>query len=410
MISTDSLIHFLKCQFMLYEIPFRVYKNGKSLAKFENISLSEMESGRENSILTNYVYRENDGNIKFKMQNSLMIDGAVYNRDEDLLVYVGTVRSAKVTEPILRRYLRDNNVTDLPDDSVQKLLYYINSMPIVAPALFLTVLSGINAIVNNEIIDPNDILEHGINENGRDSLMNTTLLKEREERYFGQTKNINSHDVESRFLFFVKNGMVKQLKDYCHSLEGFLIVANASNPDIWRIVKNRAVVAVALASRTAIEAGVSAVEADQLAEMYIQKVELCYSDKMLNELRYNMLVDFTERVSALSLKKVENYTLKKIMDYITNNLEDRLSLEDIAERFKINKNYLCKIFKEETGMGLTDFIQTNKVNMAKEMLCYTDKSIVEIANYLNFCSQSYFQKVFKKITGKTPVEFRNGTE
>lgn len=410
MISIDSLLHFLKCQFLLYQIPFRVYKNKKPLAKFENGNLARWDEAREAGILDQFIFNENEGNIKFDLKYSLMIEGAIYNRREDLLIYVGTARLAKVTEPVLRRFLKWSGEYVLQDETIKKLLIYINGMPIIPPVLFLTVLSEINAIVNDEIIPVDSLAEYAVKDDTRENTVRTELLKQRDEIYFDETRNINSHEIEDRFMFLIRNGMVKQLKDYCNSIGIFLIAGNTSNPDMWRTAKNRIIVSTAFASSTAISAGVSPLEAQQLADAYIQKVELCHSDKTLNELRYNMLVDFAERVSVLSISTVENFTVKRIVDYILDNLDKPINLKETSEKFKISKNYLCTIFKEETGMSLTDFVNTNKINVAKELLRYTDKSIVDIANYLSFCSQSYFQQVFKKFTRVTPIEFRNSTE
>lgn len=59
-------------------------------------------------------------------------------------------------------------------------------------------------------------------------------------------------------------------------------------------------------------------------------------------------------------------------------------------------------------MGITEFTNYHKVNMAKQFLRFTDKPLIEISNYLNFCTQSCFQQVFKKVTGLTPTACRNG--
>lgn len=58
-------------------------------------------------------------------------------------------------------------------------------------------------------------------------------------------------------------------------------------------------------------------------------------------------------------------------------------------------------------MTLSQYIQEQKIEKAKSLLKTTDRSILEIATYLGFSSQGYFQNVFKKLTGMTPKEYRN---
>ena len=63
-------------------------------------------------------------------------------------------------------------------------------------------------------------------------------------------------------------------------------------------------------------------------------------------------------------------------------------------------------FKADTGENLSDFIQKEKIDEAKRLLRYTDKSLIAISSYLGFSSQSHFNRIFKSITGKTPKEYR----
>lgn len=188
---------------------------------------------------------------------------------------------------------------------------------------------------------------------------------------------------------------------------GFSMAGDAANPDAWWVTKDRCVVGIALVSRAAISAGLPEAEAMQLCDLYIQKAELCKTGRSLNGVRCDMLLDFAERVAELRLNTAESRVVKSVSSYIMDHLEEKISLAELAERFSVNKNYLCRLFHSEMGMSVTEFTNYHKVNMAKQMLRFTGKSLIEISNYLNFCSQSYFQQVFKKQTGLTPTEYRN---
>lgn len=104
-------------------------------------------------------------------------------------------------------------------------------------------------------------------------------------------------------------------------------------------------------------------------------------------------------------KKVSKITLK-VADYIQHHLSETITTKDIAQRLFISRTHLSKKFKDETGENLIDFILKEKTEEAKRLLCYTDKSLNAISNYLSFSSQSHFTRVFKKYSGNTPNEYR----
>lgn len=74
----------------------------------------------------------------------------------------------------------------------------------------------------------------------------------------------------------------------------------------------------------------------------------------------------------------------------------------------LNRTSLCRLFKECTGMTVGAYATGLKVKEAKRLLRATDKPLSESAQYLGFSSQSYFQNVFKRGTGVTPGEYREG--
>lgn len=82
-------------------------------------------------------------------------------------------------------------------------------------------------------------------------------------------------------------------------------------------------------------------------------------------------------------------------------------LDDIAEKMGISPTYLSRLFSKEKGMPLQEYVLKVRVDRAANLLTYSDSSIAEIGDYVNFPSQSYFGRVFKKYTGLTPKQYRN---
>jgi AraC-like DNA-binding protein len=94
--------------------------------------------------------------------------------------------------------------------------------------------------------------------------------------------------------------------------------------------------------------------------------------------------------------------------FSTNTLDPQDNqMPSIAKQLNISPSYLSNKFKEETGETLKTFIARQKIEEAKNLIVYSDLSIGEIYSVLNFHDQSYFIKVFKKLTGLTPKQFKN---
>lgn len=98
--------------------------------------------------------------------------------------------------------------------------------------------------------------------------------------------------------------------------------------------------------------------------------------------------------------------IREIRRYIEENYHEQISLNEIADRFGINPNYLSGKFKEETGVNFIDYLTCVRIEKAKFLLCETSLSINEISLNIGYNYQTYFQKVFKKIEGITPLDYR----
>lgn len=92
----------------------------------------------------------------------------------------------------------------------------------------------------------------------------------------------------------------------------------------------------------------------------------------------------------------------QIQEYINQNLDKRLSLNDVASVFGISPNYLSQLFAQWGESGFVEFVTAARVNAAKELMASTSLKIYEISEKLGFESAFYFSKVFKKVEGVTP--------
>lgn len=84
----------------------------------------------------------------------------------------------------------------------------------------------------------------------------------------------------------------------------------------------------------------------------------------------------------------------------------KFDLSSISNRLFVNKSYLCRVFKKETGMTLLQYYNEIRCYHAKRLLIHSELGVAYIAIQVGFCNLSQFCYVFKKVVGKTPCEYR----
>lgn len=103
----------------------------------------------------------------------------------------------------------------------------------------------------------------------------------------------------------------------------------------------------------------------------------------------------------------DNVTLLEQIDhYIAQNYKNHISLEDISDALHMNGSYLSRFYKNKTGINLFDAILNCRIEAAKEYLKKTDRKAYEISELVGFKDEGYFSKMFKKITGLSPKDYR----
>lgn len=98
--------------------------------------------------------------------------------------------------------------------------------------------------------------------------------------------------------------------------------------------------------------------------------------------------------------------VQKVVAYIGDHLHEDLTREQLASVAFVNPAYLSRLFRKDTGMVLTDYILQEKMKKAADLLQETDRSISEIADGLHYGNFSYFARLFRKVHGVTPQDYR----
>ena len=128
---------------------------------------------------------------------------------------------------------------------------------------------------------------------------------------------------------------------------------------------------------------------------------------------YQIFMDTVKKLShlikILRLDLQEKGIVKQVCNFILLNVDNDISLSMAADRLYMNKTYISESFKQKTGISFTEYVTLAKMERAKVLL-NEDLKTYEIAEMLGFKDTEYFSKVFKKITGLTPTEFRHSQD
>ena len=115
----------------------------------------------------------------------------------------------------------------------------------------------------------------------------------------------------------------------------------------------------------------------------------------------SIIEDVSDNDAATEAQKITAH----IYAYLTNHVRENIRLEDVADELFFSESYIKKAFKKQTGRTVMEAFSELKIEEAKKLITL-GKPINEIADELSFCNKNYFSKVFKKVAGVTPSEYK----
>lgn len=99
-----------------------------------------------------------------------------------------------------------------------------------------------------------------------------------------------------------------------------------------------------------------------------------------------------------------------VKQYLQLHFSENINLNTIAEHFYINPFYLSQLFKKKTGDTYVNFITNIRIEKAKELLTNTELKVYEISQKVGYADAKYFSKVFEKLVGVKPSEYKGTKE
>lgn len=157
-------------------------------------------------------------------------------------------------------------------------------------------------------------------------------------------------------------------------------------------------------------------ELDERESEYARKWELVESYKNADDDSFRQIMDriVTQveqeiRTNSDTVIYSRHPLIRNAVDIINREYANDITQEDVAMRLNISKGYLSALFKAETSISMVQYITLLRMNKAEHLLRNSSVRISDIAEAVGYHDASYFGVQFRKLYGKTPAEYRNGT-
>ena len=328
-------------------------------------------------------------------------------KNEDTTLIIGPARSSAQSEQEMRKSAFELGISpaEIPE--------YITARKSIVPMpleSILQVLCTMNHVMSGETLTLNDleILEDDQLQLSREIANRPEFTGTYDAAQPDASPSIadayNSYQVEQQMLDLVRRGDSKGLEQWMKSIPA--VRSGTFTSDMLRQTKNTFIISTTLVCRSAIRGGMNVDDAFSLSDSYIQKCERLHHVVQIQNLQFHMVKHYTELVEALRYQRNQSELMASVASYVRHHLSDAIKTEDVADALFVSRSHLSTKFKQESGMNLTDYVHYIKISEAKYLLRYTDKSLLLIITYLGYSSQSHFCRVFKKVTGTAPLEYR----
>lgn len=119
-----------------------------------------------------------------------------------------------------------------------------------------------------------------------------------------------------------------------------------------------------------------------------------------------ILMEYSWNPNRTKSNNTIGLNIANVRSYIDQNFVNKISLESVAKQFSVNKSYLLRLFKENTGLTVNNYILQKRILMSKNELRFSNKTLDVIAQECGLEEANYFIRMFKKIEGMTPGEYR----
>lgn len=167
-----------------------------------------------------------------------------------------------------------------------------------------------------------------------------------------------------------------------------------------------AVMMVSSMTRAIIDGGVPSEDAYELSDKILYELSLVRDSEEYDSITQRAFTQFLTLSHRYHGGQNISPHIRRCQSYIAHHLNQELTPDILATYLGLTRDYLLHLFTQAVGKPLMRYIQQQRIDAAKNMLKYTNHSVMTIADYYQFQNQSHFSRIFKQATGMTPTEYR----
>ena len=227
--------------------------------------------------------------------------------------------------------------------------------------------------------------------------------KQTEDNAFNMKIMEQRYSYENELMNAVSGGLTHKVELLLTNFSEITFEKRTADP--LRNVKNYCIIMNTLLRKAAENGGVHPLYIDSVSSDYAKKIEELTSVEQTGKFMVEIFRAYCNLVKNHSISKYSPAVQKTIVA-VDADLTADLSLKAMSELNNVSAGYLSALFKKETGLTLTDFVNSRRIKMAKKLLATTNLQIQTVAGHCGILDVQYFTKMFKRYEGKTPKEFR----
>lgn len=213
---------------------------------------------------------------------------------------------------------------------------------------------------------------------------------------------------EAQLLSLVREGRLDE--KLLSSLRSRSDVESYAEGHPLRSIKDELIILCNKYTLTAEQAGLPPRISRTLQLRYVRLIEKCRSHTELTHVEHSMTEDYISHVHQLRESPELSREILIAEEFIRANVLQPISIEDVARHVGYSGYYLSRKFAKETGLKFSEYLNRERIRYAQSLLRGTEYSIQQISDMLHFSSTSYFGRVFKELTGQSPMAYRQGKE
>lgn len=294
----------------------------------------------------------------------------------------------------------------LSGDTLQAAVSALNDVPFVSPDRVndLSILLFMSVGFMNNISSANRMLETQASESIQGQITSYIMQLKNEPT----NKEPYPFETERALLKCISRAEKKEAQKLLNELFAHILISFGND---LNYAKARSYELLVLVSRTTIEDGADPERSLKLNQDYLQAIPGIASIDDLCLWLSGVINHFMDEQFGFIDAKHSN-TIHRTVQYLQTHYTEKVTLENVSRVMYLSPAYFSRIFKQETGKTFNTYLNNIRITKAKEILHQTNSHLrlTDIALMVGFEDQSYFTKVFKRITGISPLKYRSNSQ